>query len=66
MANVQLINLPGVNQPLTPKREAFAQAYIETGNASRTHRRAGYGPVYVLRDIPRRLKFRLEPERHSD
>ena len=28
---------------LTPKQEAFAQAYVETGNATEAHRRAGYG-----------------------
>ena len=28
---------------LNQKQEAFAQAYIETGNASEAHRRAGYG-----------------------
>jgi phage terminase small subunit len=27
---------------LTPKQEAFARAYIETGNASEAYRRAGY------------------------
>jgi phage terminase small subunit len=27
---------------LTPKQEAFAKAYIETGNASEAYRRAGY------------------------
>lgn len=27
---------------LTPKQEAFAQAYVETGNASEAYRRAGY------------------------
>jgi phage terminase small subunit len=29
---------------LTPKQEAFACAYIETGNASEAYRRAGYSP----------------------
>ena len=28
---------------LTPKQEAFAQAYVETGNATEAHQRAGYG-----------------------
>jgi phage terminase small subunit len=32
------------SQRLTPKQEAFAQAYVETGNASEAHRQAGYGP----------------------
>lgn len=27
---------------MTPKREAFAMAYVETGNASEAYRRAGY------------------------
>lgn len=29
---------------LTPKREKFVQAYIETGNASEAYRKAGYSP----------------------
>ena len=32
---------------LTPKQKAFADAYIETGNASEALRRAGYSPKNV-------------------
>ena len=37
-------NGSGTSQSLTPKQEAFAQAYVETGNASEAYRRVGYGP----------------------
>ena len=34
---------------LTPKQEAFVDAYIETGNASEAARRAGYSPRTAFR-----------------
>lgn len=40
MVNGQHFDLPCISQHLTPKREAFAQAYVETGNASEAYRRA--------------------------
>jgi phage terminase small subunit len=33
-----------VASDLTPKQEAFALAYVETGNATEAYRRAGYSP----------------------
>lgn len=35
---------------LTPKQKAFADAYIETGNASEAARRAGYSENYAGRN----------------
>lgn len=36
---------------LTPKQEAFAQAYIETGNASEAYRQAGYSTNATAKTI---------------
>lgn len=40
MAKRQHVDLPVAGRDLTPKREAFVQAYVETGNASEAYRRA--------------------------
>ena len=32
------LKISGVSRPLTPKQEAFAQAYVEAGNASEAYR----------------------------
>lgn len=36
---------------LTPKQEAFAQAYVETGNAAEAYRRAGYSTAQSDKSI---------------
>jgi phage terminase small subunit len=43
MENEQHVDLPAVGTGLTQKQEAFAQAFVETGNGTEAHRRAGYG-----------------------
>jgi len=40
MSKQSMRNRPGTGRSLTPKQEAFAQLYIETGNASEAYRRA--------------------------
>jgi hypothetical protein len=37
------------NHGLTPKQEAFACAYVETGNASEAYRQAGYSQKAALK-----------------
>lgn len=41
--------------PLTSKQKAFANYYIETGNASEAARRAGYSAKNVNKTAPRML-----------
>ena len=42
--------------PLTPKQKAFADYYIETGNATEAARRAGYSKKYAHTNAPKLLQ----------